>query len=178
MTPKASVYIATSLDGFIARSDGGLDWLKHEAGSDDYGYYDFMASVDTLVMGRNSYEKVLTFDQWSYEGTPVVVLSQTLTDVDVPAHLTGIVTISAETPKALVDRLGNEGRKRLYIDGGKIIQSFLNAGLIQELIITRIPVLIGEGIPLFGPVNADIKLTHVETTAYASGLVQSRYRVP
>ena len=177
MTPKTSVYIATSLDGFIARSDGGLDWLKHESGGDDYGYYAFMKSVDTLVMGRNSYEKVLTFGEWSYEGTPVVVMSRTLSNADIPQRLAGKMEITADTPKALVEKLGKAGRKHLYIDGGKIIQSFLNEGLIQELIISRIPVLLGEGIPLFGPLEKDIKLIHLETTAFPSGLVQSRYRV-
>jgi len=177
MTPKASVYIATSLDGFIARPDGGLDWLKHDSGGDDYGFYDFMSTVDTLVMGRNSYETVLTFGEWPYEGTPVVVMSQTLDNAAIPQHLTGKVEITADTPKALVEKLGNEGRKHLYIDGGKIIRSFLNEGLIQELIISRIPVLIGQGIPLFGPLDNDIQLTHLETKTYPSGLVQSRYRV-
>ena len=177
MTPKASVYIATSLDGFIARSDGGLDWLKHNSGGDDYGYHVFIASVDTLVMGRHSYEKVLTFGDWPYEGMPVVVMSQTLSDADIPEHLTGKVAITADAPRALLERLAKEGRKHLYIDGGKIIQSFLNEGLIQELIISRIPVLLGEGIPLFGPLETDIQLTHEETTTFSSGLVQSRYRV-
>ncbi len=175
--PKASAFIATSLDGFIARQDGNLDWLHFDSSGEDYGFHDFMRAVDTLVMGRGTYQKVLTFGEWPYEGTPVVVLSRTLSQSDRPEHLAGRVDITSETPLALVARLGAAGIKHLYVDGGQTIQSFLSAGLIHELIISRIPVLIGDGIPLFGPLAEDIKLVHLETKTFASGLVQSRYRV-
>jgi dihydrofolate reductase len=174
---RASVYIAASVDGFIARKDGSLDWLEHDSGGEDYGYGDFMAAVDTIIMGRNTYEKVLTFEGWPYESYSVVVLSHTLNVHDVPRHLAGKVEITSATPAALVETLAAAGVQHLYVDGGKIIQSFLREGLINELIISRIPVLLGEGIPLFGTLACDIKLTHVETKTFASGLVQTRYRV-
>ena len=178
MSLKSSVYIATSVDGFIARKDGNLDWLDYDPdlAGEDYGYQDFTSTVDTLVMGRNTYEKVLTFGGWSYEGTPVVVLSRTLTSNDIPQRLKGKVDITSLAPRALVEKLATAGRKHLYVDGGKVIQAFLSEGLIQELIISRIPILIGEGIPLFGALETDVKLTHLETKTYDSGLVQTRYR--
>ena len=180
---KASVYIATSLDGFIARENGDLDWLPGTAESgesmadhgQDYGYQDFMATVDFLVMGRNSFDKVLTFGEWPYGNTPVIVLSRTLTTL--PSHLPPTVELNASSPTELIQQLAARGAKHLYIDGGQLIQSFLREGLIQELIITRIPVLLGRGLPLFGQLPADIKLHHLTTQAYPTGLVQSHYQV-
>lgn len=185
MKPRTSVYIATSLDGFIARKNGDIDWLEqHDAGGDDdngiandYGYHAFISTVDTLVMGRSSFEKVLSFGiGWPYE-VPVVVMSRTLTNADLPDDLRGKVEVSSATPAELVAQLGEAGVQHLYIDGGKVIQSFMREGLINELIISRLPVLLGEGIPLFGPLAADITLEHLATTAFTSGLVQSHYRV-
>lgn len=177
MKPRTSVYIATSLDGFIARKNGDVDWLEHDSGGEDYGFHAFISTVDRLVMGRNSYEKVLSFDVgWPY-AVPVVVLSRTLSNADIPDDLPGKVEISSATPTELVAQLGAAGAQHLYIDGGKVIQAFLREGLIDEVIISRLPVLLGEGIPLFGPLDRDIMLVHLETTAFASGLVQSRYRI-
>jgi len=177
---KASVYIATSLDGFIARENGELDWLPQPGddaeNGEDYGYRAFMDSVDALVMGRNTYETVLSFGgQWPYGGKPVIVLSSGL--VDIPESIASTVESTSDSPAELVERLSARGMNHLYIDGGKTIQSFLNAGLIRQLIITRIPVLIGSGIPLFGPLEQDIKLDHIRTRAFASGMVQSAYEV-
>jgi dihydrofolate reductase len=175
--PTGHVFIATSLDGFIARPDGDIDWLmRHDDSGEDSGYYRFIADIDAIVMGRASFEKVLTFDAWHYD-RPVVVLSQTLTDADIPERLAGKAEIVPDTPEQLMMRAEDRGWKRLYIDGGKLIQSLLRAGFIQDLVISRIPVLIGEGIPLFGPLPADILLEHVDTTAFPSGIVQSTYRV-
>lgn len=180
---KASVYIATTLDGFIARENGDLDWLPQpgddesagESG-DDYGYQAFMDSVDALVMGRNTYETVRSFGgQWPYGEKPVIVLSSR--PIDVPGSIAATVESSSSSPAELVRRLSARGMKHLYIDGGKTIQGFLNAGLIQQLIITRIPVLIGSGIPLFGALEKDVKLHHITTRAFASGIVQSTYEV-
>ncbi len=180
---KASVYIATSLDGFIARENGDLDWLPgsdggsgdSESGDDDFGFKAFMDSIDVLVMGRNTYEMVLSFGQWPYGSKRVVVLSSTLTQLS--DDLPNTVELRSCSPTELVKNLLESGAEHLYIDGGKMIQGFLNANLIQEIIITRIPVLIGRGIPLFGPANKDVKLQHLETRSFANGFVQSKYRV-
>jgi dihydrofolate reductase len=175
---KASVYIATSLDGFIARENGGIDWLESTqvaSGNEDYGYKAFMESVDVLVMGRNTFELVLTFGEWPYGDKPVVVLSSR--GVTIPDRLPKTVEGMTGTPLQVAQQLAARGWAHAYIDGGKTIQAFLNAGLIQEMIVTRIPILIGRGIPLFGPTTADVPLEHVETRSYPTGVVQSRYRV-
>ena len=177
MTIKSSVFIATSLDGFIARLDGNIDWLN-EANAvvpegEDCGFFEFMSSVDVLVMGRKSFEKVLSFGEWSYGETKVVVLSRK--GVAIPEKINNTVSTSSEDPKSLVERLAAEGAKHLYIDGGKTIQSFLASGLIDEITITIIPVLLGTGLPLFGPLKKDINLKHVSTNAYPFGFVQDRY---
>jgi dihydrofolate reductase len=174
---KSTVFIATSLDGFIARPNGDIDWLGEppEEGGEDYGYKKLMDTVDFLVMGRNTFEKVLTFGGWPYGPKPVVVLSSH--PLDIPEGVSTPVEAMSCSPAELVDRLSARGAKHLYIDGGKTIQRFLDAGLIQRLIITRIPVLIGSGIPLFGPLERDIKLRHIETRAFPGGLEQSEYEV-
>lgn len=170
----ASVFIATSLDGFIARSDGSLDWLPGDD-VEDHGYTEFMATVDALVMGRKTFETVLTFGEWPFGTKPVVVLSSNPTALVAPPG--AVCTMMSGTPAEVVAQLAARGMQHLYIDGGVTIQRFLDAGLIQRVIITRVPVLLGSGIPLFGPVAHDIRLTHVATRAYPSGLVQSEYLV-
>ena len=144
---KCSVFIATSLDGFISRRDGSIDWLN-EANAvvpegEDCGYAQFMSSVDALVMGRNTFEQVLSFGAWPYGSTPVVVLSRQLKSL--PGNVPATVTLSADDPATLVQRLSTEGLEHLYIDGGLTIQSFLSAGLIDEIIITTIPIILGAG---------------------------------
>jgi dihydrofolate reductase len=179
VTIKCSVFIATSLDGFIARADGSVDWLTAANAAvppgEDCGYKAFMSTVDTMVMGRNTFEQVLTFGEWSYGSTPVVVMSRR--DAPLPANAPNTVTSSREAPKDLVARLSKQGNRHLYIDGGLTIQSFLAASLIDELTITVIPILLGTGKPLFGPLSSDIKLSHVATRAYEFGFVQHVYRV-
>lgn len=171
---KATVFIGTSLDGFIARKDGGIDWLP-AFGDEDYGYNAFFKTVDALVMGRKSFQTALKFPEWPYGRKPVIVLSRRR--VKVPAKLAGTVEWMSGTPAALVRKLGKRGLRHLYIDGGMTIQGFLRAGLIDRLVITRVPVLLGEGRPLFGPIGRDVKLKHLGTKAYPDGLVQSRYDV-
>ncbi|MEM7170462.1 MAG: dihydrofolate reductase family protein [Pseudomonadota bacterium] len=169
--------MALSLDGFVARRDGGVDWLnKYRDGDEDHGFAEFMASVDGLVMGRASYENVLTFGEWFYS-KPVVVMSRSLTDADIPEKIRDRVRLSDQTPNDLMAQLDEEGWKRAYVDGGMIVQSFLSAGLIEDLTLTRVPILLGEGIPLFGALNADIELEHAETKTFPSGLVSSKYKV-
>jgi dihydrofolate reductase len=170
---KASVFVGTSLDGFIARPNGGLDFLP-PGGGEPHGYDEFMASVDALVIGRNTFEAVLAFDAWPYGEKPVFVLSsQPLTT----APLGAVVERLSGAPAAIVAQLAARGIGHIYVDGGITVQRFLQAGLIQRLIITRVPVLIGTGIPLFGGLDHDIALRHVATRQYASGLVQSEYAV-
>jgi dihydrofolate reductase len=169
---KASVFIATSLDGFIARQDGALDWLPADGG-EAHGYDEFMATVDGLVIGRKTFETVLTFDTWPYGAKPVVVLSSNPSALKAPEG--AVCDMMTGTPHEIVARLSARGMKHLYVDGGVTIQKFLEAGLIQRLIITRIPVLLGSGIPLFGPLSHDVRLEHVATRSYPSGLVQSEY---
>lgn len=169
---KASVFVGTSLDGFIARSNGSFDFLPPDGG-EPHGYLEFMASVDALVIGRNTFDTVARFAQWPYE-KPAFVLSHR----PLPPTPSGVAVerLSGE-PGDVVDQLSARGIEHIYVDGGITIQRFLQAGLIQRLIITRVPVLIGSGIPLFGPLMNDIALTHVATRQYASGFVQSEYAV-
>lgn len=170
---RASVFVGTSVDGFIARANGKLDFLP-PGGGEPHGYDEFMATVDALVMGRKTFETVLTFDSWPYGGKPVIVLS---TRPLAPAPLGAVVERMSGDPAGIVSQLAARGVQHIYVDGGVTIQRFLQAGLIQHLIITRVPVLIGAGIPLFGALQRDIVLRHVGTRQFASGLVQSEYVV-
>ena len=170
------VYIATSLDGFIATPDGGVDWLDEIPNPDqsDFGYSEFISHIDAIVMGRNSFEKVLTFGDWPYN-KPVFVLSNTLKAV--PENLVDTVEIVSGTDiKSLVHRLNKRGYQNLYIDGGRTIQSFLAEDMIDELIITRIPILLGQGIPLFGMLSHPLQFHHEKTEVFNNLLVKSAYR--
>jgi len=171
---RTSVFVGTSLDGFIARSNGDFDFLTPWEG-EEHGYKAFIATVDTIVMGRNTYEKVLTFDEWPYGGTRVVVLSTR--PIDTPAASSAVIEWMTGPPSEVVSRLAARGATHLYVDGGITVQRFLAEGLIERLIITRVPVLIGTGIPLFGAVPRDIRLHHIATREYPSGMVQSEYTV-
>jgi len=179
MSAKVSVYIAMSLDGYIARKNGDLDWLNAANATipegEDCGYRAFMDTVDVLIMGRKTYEQVLSFGEWPYGKTPVVVLSRA--PITFPAELPDTITNSSETPRALYNRLSGAGAKHLYVDGGITIQRFLAAGLIDELTITIIPVVLGEGIPLFGPLATDVLLTCISARAFEFGFVQVQYAV-
>lgn len=174
---SVTVYIATSVDGFIARKDGDIGWL-HEVGDPgegvDYGYEALIERIDALVMGRLSYEKVLSLGEWPYS-KPVVVLSSS--PIEVPEELKGKVEITLQGPTELVARLAERGWAQLYIDGGRTIRSFLQARLVDELTITTIPHLLGQGLPLFGGLNHETSLKHVRTESWRNGLVQSTYEV-
>jgi dihydrofolate reductase len=169
-----SVFIGTSVDGFIARPNGDLDFLP-EGGGEPHGYDEFISNIDALVIGRKTFETVLAFDTWPYGDKRVVVLSSRL--VDLSGVRGGFVEQMSGPPAEIVQKLAASGADHLYVDGGITIQRFLRAGLIQRLIITRVPVLIGEGIPLFGALPSDLRLVHVATQHYPSGLVKSEYRV-
>src|SRR5437870_7604025 len=170
----ASVFIGTSVDGFIARTNGDLDFLP-EGGGEPHGYDEFIASVDAIVIGRKTFETVLAFPSWPYGDKRVVVLSTRA--LDFSALRGAVVEQMAGPPAEIVARLAATGSHHLYVDGGITIQGFLRAGLVQRLVITRVPVLIGEGIPLFGSLPRDVRLRHVATRHYPSGLVQSEYQV-
>lgn len=171
-----TAFIATSLDGFIARTNGGIDWLAAvEREGEDYGYAAFMATVDVLVMGRGTFETVVDFPEWPYGDTPVAVLTHR--PLTVPERLQNKVSVLALEPAAVIEHFRQQGAAHLYVDGGKTIQSFLAAGHLDRLVISQIPVLLGEGIPLFGPLPADRRLLHLETKSFASGLVQSTYEI-
>ena len=175
--PTAHVFIATSLDGFIARPDGDIDWLlQRDDPAEDHGYPAFIADKDVIVMGRGSYEKALTFDTWFYE-LPVVVLSEQLVDAPVPKSLKGKLRFSRLAPKALMTELASQGVHRVYVDGGQVVQSFLREGLVTDMVITTVPVLIGAGRPLFGGLGRDVDLELVSSRSFPSGLVQSTYRL-
>ena len=173
---KVSVFVGTSLDGFIARTNGDLDWMQEPSseGGADYGYNSFIARIDAIVMGRKTFEKVLTFETWPYQ-KPVFVLTHRR--LRIPVKLRKRVEVMAGTPKEIVDRLAKRRHFRLYVDGGRTIQRFLRAGLVNELVVSRLPILIGTGIPLFGTLSEDIRLKHVETRAFPGGMVQSAYEV-
>lgn len=170
---KASVFVGISVDGFMARADGALDFLP-SGGGEPHGYDEFMSTVDALVIGRKTYETVLGFDTWPYGEKPVFVLS---TRELAPPPAGAIVTWMTGEPKKIASELEARGVHHIYVDGGITIQGFLRAGLIQRLVITRVPVLIGTGIPLFGATAHDIQLRHIATRHYLSGLVQSEYEV-
>ena len=170
----ASVFVGTSVDGFIARKNDDLDFLPEDAG-EPHGYDEFIAGIDAIVMGSKTFEKVLSMGPWAFGKRRVVVLSSR--PVDLSAAAGGVVEQMAGEPADIVAQLAARGVHNLYIDGGITIQRFLRAGQIQRLIITRVPVLIGEGIPLFGALPQDVRLRHVATRSYRSGLVQSEYEV-
>jgi len=169
-----SVFVGASVDGFIARPNGDLDWLP-AGGGEPHGYDEFVASVDAIVIGRRTFEKVLTFGGWAYGQKRVVVLSHR--PVDLSAAVGGVVEQMGGSPAEIVSRLAASGAHHLYVDGGITIQGFLRAGLVTRLVVTRVPVLIGDGIPLFGALAHDVRLRHVTTRHFPSGLVQTEYHV-
>lgn len=175
------IFIATSLDGYVARKtddpEHRLDWLmKQDTSGEDHGYDDFVEGVDGLVMGRGSFETLLAFSDWPYN-KPVIVISQSLEPEDIPTELEGKIELTSLSPKDVMVMLENRGWSRAYIDGGKIIQSFLREGLISDITLTRIPILIGSGLSLFGDLDHDIDFKHVSTKVFESGLVTSQYVV-
>ena len=182
---KCSVYIATSADGYIATPDGGVDWL-HTAGNlevdmgfEDMGFKAFMDSVDCMIMGRKCMEMIssmnLTPEQWVYGDIRIVVLSNTVKEP--PENLRGKIEMYSGDINDLILKLESGGFKHAYIDGGSVITSFINLKLIDEMIITKVPVLLGEGIPLFGKIKQRVKLENAKATAYKNEFIQIKYSV-
>lgn len=171
--PRCAVFIATSLDGFIARRDGGLDWLSAvERPGEDYGIAEFYASVDAIVMGRKTWETAIGFPEWPYARMRVVVMSRSAHE---PRHGE---TFHAGPPAALLTALAADGVRRVYVDGGVTVRAFLAAGLVDELTVSILPVLLGEGIPLFGDGVPETRLALRSSRGFDSGLVQLRYELP
>jgi len=179
---QGRVFIACSLDGFIARTDGNLDWLTdpphddghapgHQGRTPPPDYEEFMAGIDHMVIGRGTYEKVLTFGGWPYAEQHVIALGSTL-----PRGADSRVTV-AHSVEEVLQTLEGRGARAVYLDGGQVIQEFLRRGLVDEMVITTAPVLIGAGIPLFGSLGVDVRLTHLGTSYGDSGMTSSRYRV-
>lgn len=176
-TPFGCVTMAMSLDGFIAREDHSLDWLmRQNMDGEDHGFEEFFASIDGMIMGSGSLKTVLKFGEWRY-ATPVIVLSQSMKQADLPEELTDKVEISDKSPKGIMDKLAERGWNRVYVDGGKVVQSFLREGLISEITVAHIPILIGSGIRMFGELNNDIDLDMIESKSFPSGIVKSRYKI-
>ncbi|HTV57310.1 MAG TPA: dihydrofolate reductase family protein [Verrucomicrobiae bacterium] len=171
---KLSVFCGVSVDGFLARPDHALDFL-HAGEKEPHGFEEFYAGVDVVVIGRKTFEVVLTFGKWFYGQKSVVVLSSR--PLDFSSVKGGVVEQMSGEPAEIVSRLKSRGFKHAYIDGGVTIQRFLAAGCIDRLVITRVPVLIGAGIPLFGPLPRDISLRHIATRTYNDGLVQTEYEI-
>lgn len=173
---RADVYVAASLDGFIARSDGSLDWLMDaDSGDGEYGFEEFLASVDALVMGRKTFDFVLEVGEWPYGDKPVFVLTHRR--LELPGGLPGRVEPVSGEPHEVASVLDRRDIERAYVDGGEVIRSFLRAGLVQRLIITTLPVLLGTGIPLFGVVDGDVRLRFVRHEAFDNGWTQVEYEV-
>jgi dihydrofolate reductase len=176
---KTSVFIATSLDGYIARRDGSIDWLERAnkmlPPGEDCGYSRFIESIDLIVMGRNTYDSVRKFDEWPYENKQVIVL--TSRQLVIPPSLENKVSTFSVIPRELIKTLMHRNVKHIYLDGGKTIQSFLSEGLVDEITITLIPVILGDGRPLFAQLGNDIQLIHVNTVSFEFGFVQIKYLV-
>lgn len=170
-----SIYIAQSLDGFIADKNNNLDWLSDipNQENNDFGFAEFMGKIDAVVMGRNTFEKVVSFKVWPYT-KPVFVISQTLKDV--PKNMKQKAEILYAKPSEILQKLNKNGYRRLYIDGGALIQSFLCEDLIDELIITTIPILLGGGFPLFGELKDPLKFTLVKTEVLLHLMVKNSYK--
>ena len=172
---KAYVFCAASVDGFIAKKDGGIDWLNnpdYELPGEDFGFATLMDSIDALIMGRNTFEQLLTFDVWHYSKPVIVPTSRPL---EVPKHLKNKVIVASGEPAELMAHFGKQGFQNFYIDGGNTIQRFLRDGLVDRITITRIPILLGEGIPLFGAMHGEITLRLISAKSYPNGFVEEIY---
>lgn len=169
------VYIAASLDGYIAKKNGSLDWLMeipNDEGS-DFGFSEFIKNIDAIIMGRNTYDKVLSFNEWSVD-KPVFILSSTLKSLD--DKLKDKAEIISGSPESVIDEMNARKYKNLYIDGGKTIQGFIEKGLIDVMIITRVPIILGGGYPLFGKLENEQKYEHIKTEVLNNTLVKSYYK--
>ena len=178
LRPAVEVFIATSLDGFIARPDGSLDWLmqRHAAApsGEDFGYAAFMARIDALVMGRRTFESIMDFDPWPYAGKRVHVVTRDA-GWTVPVPLADQAQAHAGGPIPLLRRLHGEGVQRVYADGGELIRHLLAEDAVDAMTLTTIPVLLGQGRPLWGPLPADLDWRLGDVRHWDCGFVQCRW---
>lgn len=175
--PTGHTMMAMSLDGFVARKDHTLDWLmKLDTEGEDYGFAEFQNSIDVIVMGSGSFRTVLGFDEWPYR-KPVIVMSGSLADDEIPEDVKSKVELSRLSPAELMSRLGERGIGRVYVDGGAIVRSFMREGLIADMRVAIAPVLIGEGIRMFGELDRDIDLRLESVDRFKSGLIHMYYVV-
>lgn len=170
--PQISIYIAMSIDGFIARRDGSIDWLEYgHTGDEDYGFKAFFSSIDTLILGRKTYEVVSSFAEWPYSGKRVIVLSNSLRSVREEAE------VFCGPLEMLVSKLRSEGVEHVWIDGGVTVSQFLGAGLVDRMTISVLPIILGSGIPLFSQTENELICRLTSSKSYPSGLIQLRYDI-
>ena len=177
---KVSVFIGTSLDGFIARENGDIDWLddanKQVTPGEDFGFKSFLESVDQIIMGRKTFDQVMKFDNWPYNNTKMIVL--TSKNIEIPEKLRETVTTSnTSSPEQLIKELSDQSINHIYIDGGIVIQDFLSARLVDEITVTIVPILIGKGKSFSGLLSKDLSLEHLKTTVFNFGFVQVKYKI-
>lgn len=177
---KVSIFIGTSLDGFIARDNGDIDWLndanKKVTPGEDFGFNSFLESVDLIIMGRKTFEQVIPFDRWPYKDTKMIIL--TSNNIEVPEKLKKTVTTSdMSSPEQLIKELPDQSTNHIYVDGGIVIQDFLSAKLVDEITVTIVPILIGKGKSFSGLLTKDLSLQHLKTTVYDFGFVQNKYKI-
>jgi dihydrofolate reductase len=176
MKSRNTVFIARSLDGYIADKNGGLDWLSSVPNPEhlDLGYGKFIKGMDAIVMGRTTFDIVRSFDiEWPYK-IPVFVLSNSMKSL--PEGFENKAEIVNGLLSEILELIHKKGYTRLYIDGGVTVQNFLKEDLIDELIITTIPILLGGGTPLFGKLPKEMEFEHVESVLHLDALVQDSYR--
>lgn len=174
---RGHIFIACSLDGFVAKEDDSLDWLmKYNTDDAMKEFLEFSNRMDALVMGSGTFKKVLSFDTWPYE-MPVYVLSKTLDDKDIPEAIKHKASISRFEPNELMEDLHSKGLKEIYVDGGKLAQSFIREGLVDHITISQIPILIGSGKALFGELDNDVSLELIESKEMKLGILQNHYQV-
>jgi dihydrofolate reductase len=174
MRPTIVVYIATSIDGYISRADGRIDWLSPAEDAASFQRFEkFLSTIQAIAMGRNTFLQVLSFERWPYRDIPVYVLSKSLSQL--PENSPRAVRLRNCSPEDLIAELGSENLQRVYVDGGETVKRFLEKDLIDELTITRLPILLGSGRTLFGPLPFDLKYQHVSTETFTTGTVQTKY---
>ncbi|TGL85276.1 dihydrofolate reductase [Leptospira congkakensis] len=174
---KYKAFIASSLDGFIARADGSIDWLtsqEYTLEKNDFGYSSFMAGIDCIIMGRTTFETVLSFETYPFVSIPVYVLTRNSSykfesDYQIEIFHGNLCELNS--------KLETQQIKVAYVDGGQLIQSFINESLLNELTITQIPILLGSGLPLYGNLTKETKLKHIQTQSFLNGFVQSTYQI-